>query len=115
MSLRNDVRKAGDLALMKAANEILQRSNQNTCIGDPDLDPDPSVSLKDVGEVVHVEPGVVMIRYPGPYAARQHEDRSMQHPRGGGPQFLGDALKSELPRLQRIVAGEVRAAVKRGH
>lgn len=111
MSLADSIERAltrgGTEGLLQAARRIKNRADQNLPVGDPAVDPDPALSIKDSG-YIEVHGRVVEIGYRAPYSAKQHEDQHLKHPRGGGPKFLERALLEEIPRLDDIVAGEVR-------
>jgi hypothetical protein len=114
--LRADIAEASTEALQEAAERILAASDADLPVGDPEQDPDRTASLIANGEIsLDPEGRTATIRYRGPYAAKQHEARSFEHPRGGKSKFLEDALKAEIPQLGGVVAGKVRARVTRRH
>jgi len=99
-------------AVRDAAEAILRDSDASLPVGDPAQDPDPSFALVEHGRITYSDDGLVAtVHYDGPYAAKQHEAQHFEHPRGGKPKFLEDALKAKLPELPGIVAGEVRARI----
>ncbi len=97
-------------ALEEAAEQVRAAAARDIPKGDPAADPDPAFALREHGRVEMSPDGLyVTVRFDGPYAAWQHENQHAEHPRGGKAKFLEDNLKELLPRLQNIVAGEVRA------
>lgn len=113
MSLGDDiarsVREGADEGLAKAAHTIARQTRDNLPVGDPAKDPDPAVAMKDHIEVDFDADGdVAQVSVNTAYAAKQHEDFRLKHPRGGGPKFLERALLEEMPHLEGIIAGEVR-------
>jgi hypothetical protein len=95
--------------LAEWALAVKRDSDANIGVGDPALDPDPSVSLAKSGRI-EVEHGgrSVLIVYDGEYAAWQHENQHAQHPRGGGPKYLERALLANAAKGDRFVGSEVR-------
>jgi hypothetical protein len=106
-----------DEGLLLAAKAVLEEAQRNIPVGDPDIDPDPSVTLKDSGHVEIVENPLgtqVRVSFDTPYAARVHENLRMQHPRGGGAHYLTNALTTVMPTLDNIVAAKVDAETATG-
>jgi hypothetical protein len=118
-ALQREIADAAADALRDAAERVKARSDADIPVGDPAKDPAPLFALRERGTVeVTTDPDgrhVATVRYPGPYAAKLHEAQGLEHPRGGKPKFLEDALKAELPHLADAVAGAVRARVSRRH
>lgn len=116
MSLADDllraVREGADDGMRLAAEAVLEESNRNLPVGDPKVDPDPSVSLKESGRVERTPRGWRVI-YDADYAAYQHENLHAEHPRGGGPKFLEHALTTLGPELDRFVATAVQPQIDR--
>lgn len=53
----------------------------------------------------------IVITFSTVYAARQHEELDWQHPRGGQAKYLEEPFKSEMPRLEPLVAAAAARAV----
>lgn len=51
------------------------------------------------------------ITFNTPYAARQHEERSYQHPRGGKAKYLEDPMRAAAPEVERRLAAAYRKAI----
>ncbi len=112
MSITSGLRRAmltgADRGLRDVAGRVLREAQANAPVGDPQDDPDPGVSLARSGRVRRDGRGYV-IEFSTPYAARQHEDTRLRHPRGGGAKFLENAMKGSTRDVERLVASEVKA------
>jgi len=104
--------EAGEAGLRVAAEAVLAESNRNVPKGDPKVDPDPSVSLEESGRVEKTVTGYRIV-YDADYAAYQHENLHIRHPRGGGPKFLERALLTMAPQIDQFVATAVHAQIDR--
>ena len=113
MSIKTDAQNAALDALQDVAEQVLEQARRNTPVGDPRLDPDPGRSLKRSGRIERDGNGFVVI-FDGPYAAKQHEDLQLKHPRGGGPKFLERAVLQVVPSVEGVVASRVRARTATG-
>lgn len=51
---------------------------------------------------------VAEIRFPLVYAARQHEETTWRHPRGGKAKYLEDPLKENAPRYEGALSAAIR-------
>jgi hypothetical protein len=111
---RRTAEAAATRALRDLAEQVLEESNRNIGVGDPAVDPDPSFALREHGHIRkrQTRTGVKFtVFYDGPYDVWQHENLHAEHPRGGGPKFLENALKLYMPLIERAVAGEVRQSM----
>lgn len=104
---------AGIEALEDVAALVLDVAKRNVGVGDPAVDPNPAVALAASGRIERHGDGLVII-FDTPYAAKQHEDQRLKHPRGGGPKYLERALTEIVPAMERIVASKVDARMARG-
>ena len=111
--IAEQVRQAAAEGLEEAAERVRARAAEEAPKTDPVRDPDPAATLAEDGRV-EMSPGGGHARavFDGPYAAKQHEAKHFEHPRGGKAKFLEDAVKEIVPELDGIVAGKVRARVK---
>lgn len=105
------LRAGGDDGLERAARELLERARRNVPKGDPSVDPDPNVSLRESGRVEQ-DGHTRVVRFDTPYAAKVHEDQRLRHPRGGTAKYLEKELQAMVPKLERIVAGEVHKHIR---
>lgn len=48
------------------------------------------------------------VKFSTPYAAKQHEELTYEHPRGGKAKYVEDPLKAMLPRYQGAIGAAVR-------
>lgn len=49
----------------------------------------------------------VLVAFPVPYAAYQHEHTELSHPKGGSAKFLESAIQAHTPALERALAAGV--------
>jgi hypothetical protein len=110
--LQATVQDAAREGVRRIAEEVLRLARDNAPKGDPSVDPHPDIALEDTGKLVEDDDGIVII-FTAPYAAKQHEDVNLKHPRGGGAKYLQTALESVIPRAQRVVAHDVLAHMRR--
>jgi len=52
------------------------------------------------------------VSYDTPYAAKQHEDMTLNHPNGRQAKYLEQPAHAEKATMTGLVAGAIRAAVK---
>jgi hypothetical protein len=100
--------EGGREGLRELAERILETSNNNIGVGDPELDPNLAISLREAGKVVEEGNGFIIV-YDTAYAAKQHEALTFKHPRGGGPKYLERSLIEHMRDLDEVVASHVRA------
>jgi hypothetical protein len=68
----------------------------------------------------HIEdlsgPGIIAreISFNTPYAARQHEELTWKHPRGGKAKYLEDPLKAHAREGEALVAATIRKGLELG-
>jgi hypothetical protein len=106
-----------DEALLAAAALVVEEAKRNIPVGDPEEDPDAHIRLADSSDIsLKRNPfgNLVEISFNTPYAAKQHEDLRLKHPRGGGPKYLERALTTVMPQLANIVAARVDAETATG-
>lgn len=51
---------------------------------------------------------VLEVSFNTPYAAKQHEDTHLKHPKGGKAKYLSDPFKAMMPRYVQAVAAAAR-------
>jgi hypothetical protein len=114
MALADDIARllesGGEEGLLAAGHAVLEEAKRNLPIGDPDQDPDAHVTLAESGhvEVVPNQFGTtVRVSFDAPYAAKQHEDLRLKHPRGGGPKYLEHAVTAVAGKIPGLVAARV--------
>jgi hypothetical protein len=101
--------------LAEIALKVLEAAKHGVPVGDPDVDPDPMVTLRESGRI-EIEHGgrTALIVFDTPYAAKIHEDLHLHHPRGGGAKYLEGPTLQALPLLEGAIASEVRKNMKAG-
>lgn len=55
---------------------------------------------------------IAVVTFPLPYAARQEEEESYEHPRGGKAHYLGDQVKARAPRYRLALEAADRQALR---
>jgi hypothetical protein len=80
-------------------------------VGDPELDPDPSTSLRD-NLKVRREGKQIVIEIDTEYAAVQHFAYYL-HPRGGHNRFLEDPLQVAAGFVENVIGEAVRQRLAR--
>lgn len=117
MSLGDDLRRAAEMglddALVDAAQLVVDRAIELMPEHDPVRDPNEAINLADA---ISIEPDpegrTLMIVVRAPYAAKQHEAKHFDHPRGGGPKYLERALLEIVPEFPQMIASRVRARMR---
>jgi hypothetical protein len=104
--LQHDVEAAAEFGLRSAAELVLQQAQRNIPVGDPDVDPDPNVTLRDSGQHRGARATAGSIIFDTPYAAKVHEDQRLQAPRGGTAKYLERAVTTiaPTPRPDRVTS-----------
>lgn len=106
-ALKAALRDGAEDGLMDLGRDVLKDAQRLVPKGDAETDPDPNVSLAGSGIVVRVAGGVV-VDFQTDYAAKQHEDLRLRHPRGGNARFLELAVAQNTRALERVVGQAVR-------
>lgn len=71
-------------------------------------------TLRRSGTVTEApQDNAVYISFNTPYAVKQHEDLTLNHPRGGKAKYLEDPFKRNAKKVERLVAQRVKAALDR--
>lgn len=110
--VRRLVEAGAKKGLAEIAVHVLEAAKRDVPVGDPALDPDPSVSLKESGKIeLHAGGRFASVTFDTPYSAKQHEDMRLKHPRGGGPKFLEGPALQAIPLLEGAIASEVRKRI----
>lgn len=104
---------AGEDGLRVFAEAVMHEAQANIGVGDPAVDPAPLIALRDAAHITPDGDGFVL-SFDTVYAAKQHEDQHLQHPRGGGSKYLERALTTLAPAAEQIVGSEVHKRFARG-
>lgn len=92
------IRDGAEAILMEAVNEA----------------PIDTGTLRRSGTVTEApQENTVYVSFNTPYARRQHEDLTLNHPRGGKAKYLEDPFKRNAKKVERLVAQRVKAALNR--
>jgi hypothetical protein len=111
--LQHDITNAAREGLRDFAQAVLDLAAQNIGVGDPAQDPDPALVLAMSGHITEHDDGLA-VAFDAPYAAKQHEDQHLEHPRGGGPKYLERALTTLAPTATQFMASKVSARLAAG-
>jgi hypothetical protein len=103
-------RRGLHVAMLEAANEVLEHARGNAPLGGPD-DPHHG-ELRASGHVRELEHAILVV-FNVPWAAEQHERFDFQHPHGGQPKYLENSVKEKAHKFEALVAGKVHTAVER--
>lgn len=97
------VRAAANQAVVEVAEDVLAEINSRGLV------PYEEGTLERSGEVVPVPSRVAAaITYDTPYARKQHEDRSLHHPRQGEDHWLERTLEGNADRYFEHIAASIR-------
>ncbi len=70
-----------------------------------------TVSQKNANPTPENATPEVYVSFNTPYARRQHEMLNFNHPLGGGPKYLENALKANEGKIQRYVGKKIEQAL----
>jgi hypothetical protein len=119
---------AGRDGIEAIVGHIVESSKADLPIGDPAVDPDPAVALRDSYHVRWVsvrgvsstrgdwveDGGYVSISVEAAYAVKQHEALHFKHPRGGRAKFLERHVTAASNDLQESLTASVRTHLAGG-
>lgn len=106
--IRQKVHEAGQRACVEVCEDALAEINGEGLV------PYEEGTLERSGEVVSVpSESAAAVTYDTPYAARQHEDRSLRHPRQGRHHWLEDTIEGNADRYFDHIAQTIRDATGR--
>lgn len=91
--------------LRRGGEVVLERSNRYV--------PLEEGTLERSGRVTDDGDSTVAISYDTPYAVRQHEDLTLQHPNGRSAKYLERALAESRSEIAALVAREVQKDMER--
>jgi hypothetical protein len=98
------IRAAAAKAVREVAEDALTESNDRIPVEEGDL--------RRSGEVTAFpEELAAAITYDTPYAVRQHEDPTLNHPRQGEHHFLENAIEENADRYADHIAARIRKAL----
>lgn len=104
--LEEEIDKAALKGVRKLANVILGESQK--------LVPVETGTLKDSGTVsLDKQNKIATISYNTPYARKQHEDNTLNHPRGGQAKYLERPFNEKSDELETYVGNEIDKVLRR--
>ena len=100
------IRETAFQAIRDGAEAILTEAIDET--------PIDTGTLRRSGTVTEApQENTVYVSFNTPYARRQHEDLTLNHPRGGKAKYLEDPFKRNAEKVEQLVAQRVKAALDR--
>jgi hypothetical protein len=121
MTLADNIEQAAQDGITQGlrdfAEAVVEEAKRNIPIGDPTEDPDAHIRLdqsSDIEVIRNPLGDLLRVSFNTAYAAKQHEDMRLRHPRGGGPKYLERALTTLMPRFQDFVASKVDGELSTG-
>ena len=104
--LEEEIEKAAMKGVRKLANNILAESQK--------LVPVDTGTLKDSGAISSDKKNsIVTISYNTPYARKQHEDNTLNHPKGGQAKYLERPFNEKSGDLEKIVGDSIHKVLQR--
>lgn len=100
------MKNAARAALTAATNDLLGQAQREAPVEEGTLRGSGSARVIDVGGKIVGE-----VSFDTVYAARQHEEVTWRHPKGGKAKYLEDPLKAMAPRYLAALAAAVRKAL----
>lgn len=103
-AMTEGMRKAAALAVVEVAEDALTEANDRAPLDEGDL-------VRSAEVVPHPEQTAASITYDTPYAIRQHEDSTLNHPRQGEAHWLERVVEENAPRYFQWIADRIRKAM----
>lgn len=101
-------------AARDAANKAVREVAEDGLTEANDRVPYEEGTLSRSAEVVHVPADTrAAITYDTPYAVKQHEDPTLNHPRQGEPYWLERTVEDNADRYFRYIADRINNATQR--
>lgn len=92
-----------------AVEDLLGRAQRDAPVDEGTLRGSGVASVEVQGDEV-----IGKVTFGLPYARRQHEDQSYQHPKGGKAKYLESNLTAMAPRYKAALAKAAAKAIDRG-
>jgi hypothetical protein len=90
-------------ALRAAAYDILGAAQRDAPVEEGTLRASGHVEIRET-----MDGATATISFATPYAARQHEETTWHHPRGGKAKYLEDQVLQRAPRIAKLMAAALR-------
>jgi hypothetical protein len=104
--LRQRMLAAAEHGLRVIAEDLLGRAQREAPVETGTLRQSAEVDLQAVPGGVEAQ-----VSFNTVYAARQHEELTWKHPRGGKAKYLEDPLKQMVPMYEGLLGEHIRRAV----
>lgn len=104
--LEEEIQKAALKGVKKLADNILGESQK--------LVPVDTGILKESGAIdTDKKTNIVTISYNTPYARKQHEDNTLNHPKGGQAKYLEQPFNEKSGEIEKFVGDAIHKALQR--
>jgi hypothetical protein len=104
-AIRRRRRAAARVALEAVGEDLLGQAQREAPVDEGTLRGSGAVEVSERGDVLSVE-----VSFSTVYAARQHEEVTWNHPKGGKAKYLEDPLKAMSRRYVAALAAAIRKA-----
>lgn len=107
MSEAADIRRRAAMAALKViADDLMGRAQREAPVEEGTLRGSATVTIVTTSEM-----GSAVVSFNTVYAARQHEEVTWKHPKGGKAKYLEDPLKAMAQRYVQALAAAQRKAL----
>lgn len=94
-------------AMQRVADDLMGRAQREAPIDEGTLRGSAHAELRRMGDRFEVE-----VSFNTPYAARQHEEVTWEHPKGGKAKYLSDPLKEMVHDYTQFLTLAMRRALE---
>lgn len=101
-----EIERAARFGLLESASDLQQESSDEAPVDTGDLRGDAKVDKSDLDNFI------VRVGYALPYALRQHEEISYNHPMGGKAKFLEDPFRRNKQKYIDHIGKRIAQAAK---
>lgn len=105
-AITKEIEKAARLGLLESAADLTQESSDEAPVLNGDLRGDCKPDKSDIQNLI------VRVGYALPYALRQHEELSYNHPMGGKAKFLEDPFRRNKQKYINHIGKRIAQATK---
>lgn len=103
--LKRRMRAAAEAAVRAVGEDLLGEAQRRAPVEEGTLRGSGELEVKHVGNMIVAE-----VSFNTVYAARQHEELSWSHPRGGQAKYLESVLLERGPRYATIIGAAMQRA-----
>lgn len=104
-AIRARMQAAGVATLAKVGMDLMGRAIRDAPIEEGTLRGSASFDI-----IERPDGADVVVRFSTPYAARQHEELTWEHPRGGKARYLADNLLAMIPTYRQALQQAIERA-----